>query len=176
MNFSKHLNIVVFFISVFCSGFAYSSEKIFYIDLDYLLNNSIAGKSIIKQLEDENKLYLTNFKKIEATLKEEEKEIISQKNVLDKNEYEKKINLFNKNIKEYKKKREKDNKNISRMKADAQKILGTSLQKILADYSEKNSVSYIIPKQSIIIGKSELDITNKILNILNSKIKNIKVK
>ena len=34
----------------------------------------------------------------------------------------------------------------------------------------------LIPKQNIIIGKTELDLTNKIVTILNDKIKSIKVK
>ena len=37
----------------------------------------------------------------------------------------------------------------------------------------KNSISMIVEKKSIIIGKSELNITNDILDLLNKKIKNI---
>jgi Skp family chaperone for outer membrane proteins len=59
------------------------------------------------------------------------------------------------------------------MKNVAQKNLTDKLTLILAEYADKNSISYIIPKQNIIIGKTELDLTNIILEILNSKIKNI---
>ena len=46
---------------------------------------------------------------------------------------------------------------------------------ILMDYSSEKSISFILPKQSIIIGKSELDITKDIVVILNKKIKSIKL-
>ena len=64
---------------------------------------------------------------------------------------------------------------IARLKNVAQRSLTESLTPILADYAKKNSISYIIPKQSIIIGKKELDITSSILEILNSKIKSIEL-
>ena len=58
----------------------------------------------------------------------------------------------------------------------AQANLIESITPILTDYSSKNSISYILPKKNIIIGKSELDITKIILDLLDSKVKNIKVK
>ena len=64
---------------------------------------------------------------------------------------------------------------ISKMKNNSQKKLIDTLTPILAEYAQKNSISYIIPKQSIIIGKSELDLTKTIIEILNSKIKKIKL-
>ena len=80
-----------------------------------------------------------------------------------------------KKVEDYKLSRNNMVKDISNMKKQAQKSLTTSLNSILAEYAKKNSVAYIIPKQHIIIGKVELDITNIILEILNSKIKNIKL-
>ena len=46
---------------------------------------------------------------------------------------------------------------------------------ILVDYSSDNSISFILPKQSIIIGKSEFDITKNIIEVLDKKIKSIKL-
>ena len=41
------------------------------------------------------------------------------------------------------------------------------LQPILSEYANKNSISILIQKKNIIIGKTELDITKDILKILN---------
>ena len=54
----------------------------------------------------------------------------------------------------------------------AKKILSI-LNSILSEYSEKNSISLIIDKKNIVIGKSELDVTNKIMLLLNKKIKKV---
>ena len=47
------------------------------------------------------------------------------------------------------------------------------LQEILAEYASKNSITFILKKSNIIIGKSELDITKEIMNTINKKIKTI---
>ena len=58
------------------------------------MNNSIAGKSITSQLENNHKKNISKFKKIEDELKKNEAEIISQKNVISKEEFEKKNYRF----------------------------------------------------------------------------------
>ena len=46
----------------------------------------------------------------------------------------------------------------------------------LAIYSEQNSISVILQKKNILIGKTELDITEKIIKIINSEVKEYKIK
>ena len=47
------------------------------------------------------------------------------------------------------------------------------IRPILSEYSEKNSISLIIQKRNIIIGKTSLDITDDILKIIDKKIEKI---
>ena len=51
----------------------------------------------------------------------------------------------------------------------------TLVKPILSDYSEKNSISLIIEKKNIIIGKTLLDITDDILRIVDEKIGKIQL-
>ena len=44
---------------------------------------------------------------------------------------------------------------------------------IIADYASNNNISIVIRKEYMIIGKTELDISNNILKIVNQKIKEI---
>ena len=46
---------------------------------------------------------------------------------------------------------------------------------ILAEYANDNSISIIFQKKNIIIGKTELDITEDILKILNANHKKIAI-
>tara|TARA_Y100001970_G_C13590430_1_gene535276 strand:+ start:56 stop:202 length:147 start_codon:yes stop_codon:yes gene_type:complete len=46
----------------------------------------------------------------------------------------------------------------------------------LAEYSTKNKISLIMEKKNVVIGKSELDITKNILELLNKKIKKVELK
>ena len=176
MLYNKFLRYLILFFTIFYSNIALSNNEIYYIDMDFLMNKSLAGKSIIAQLSEKNKSNQKKFQEIEKKLKNEEIKLISQKNILNEQEYVKKVELFTKKVSDYKLSRTNIITNISQMKNGAQKTLIDSLTPILADYAEKNSISFIIPKQSIIIGKTELNLTEIIVKILNSKIKKINLK
>ena len=75
---------------------ALSNNNIYFIDIDFVMNNSLAGKSIIKELGEINKSSQNKFKKIEKNLLDEEKKIISKKNILSEQEYLKEAELFKK--------------------------------------------------------------------------------
>ncbi len=51
-----------------------------------------------------------------------------------------------------------------------------TLNPILADYAPKESISLIIQKKNIVIGMSELDITDRIVKLLDKKVQVIKLK
>ena len=176
MIIKKFFRILLTLFLLFHAGIAMSNNNIYYLDIDFLMNNSLAGKSILKKLDEKNKSIKKKFQDIEISLKNEEKKIISQKNILSEQEYLNKAQSFTKKVDDYKLLRNKTINDISKLKSKAQENLTNTLTPILAEYAEKNSISFIIPKQSIIIGKTELDLTNTIIEILNSKIKNIKLK
>ena len=60
------------------------------------------------------------------------------------------------------------NLNNQRLQATA-KIINL-VKPILSEYSEINSISIIIDKKNVIIGKTNLDITDDILKIVDEKI------
>ena len=65
---------------------------------------------------------------------------------------------------------------LNKLKDESAKLILKNINEIISEYSTKNSISMIVEKKSIIIGKSELNITNDILDLLNKKIKNIELK
>ena len=72
----------------------------------------------------------------------------------------------------------KSNPKDTKLMADikSEKLILDILNLILSEYSAKNSISLIIDKKNIIIGKSELDVTNQIMELLNKKIKKVDLK
>ena len=159
--------------TLFHTNSAMSNNDIYYVDIDFIMNNSLAGKSIVKKLDQTKNSNQKKFLDIEKNLKKEENKIISKKNILSEKEYLKEAQLFTQKVENYKLLRSKTINDITKKKNKAQKTLVDSLNQILAEYSKKNSISYIISKKNILIGKTELDLTNIIFEILNSKTKNI---
>jgi len=176
MNYVKILRILILFFFLSFPSLVNAEQKNVYVDMDLLMNSSLGGKSITQQLDKINQSNLKKFKNLEDGLRIEENEIISQKNVISESEYLKKISLLKKNVFEYNQNKKKINGQLTQKKIKAQAALINSITPILADYAKKNDISMVISKQNIIMGQTELDITDDILKLLNKKITNIKLK
>ena len=169
----KRLISILLFI--FVSNPVFSSEKIVYLDVEKIMQESIAGKSIISQLKKKREISISKFKKKEKDIVDKEKKLISQKNVLSKEEFENKIKDLRVDISNYQKERSKTSNEITQSRIKASTKLISKLTPILEEYSKKNSIRIIVQKKNIVMGKKEDDITNDILKIINQKVKNIKL-
>ena len=170
----RSLLLLIFFI--FFSKISLSHEKsVVYIDLNKIMTNSIAGKSITSQLENNHKKNISKFKNIEEELKKEEAEIISQKNVITKEEFEKKIIDLRDKANKFRKERNDNINNLNNQRLEATSKMITLVRPILSEFSDQNSISLIIDKKNIIIGKTLLDITDDILKIIDEKIGKIQL-
>ena len=168
----KALLLIIFFI--FFSKVSISQEnKTVYLDLNMIMENSNAGKSINSQLEANHKKNIANFQKFEEELKNEEAKIISQKTVISKEDFEKKIMNLRDKANKYRKERNDSINNLNNQRLNATQKMITLIRPILSEYSDNNSISLILRKRNIIIGKTSLDITDDILKIIDKKIEKI---
>ena len=97
------LVFIIFFSSVL---FASSNDKIVYLDINYILNNSIPGKSILSQLDTLNKNNIAELKKDELQIIEDEKALTKKKNIISEEEFKNEILKIEKKIKIFKDKKE----------------------------------------------------------------------
>ena len=138
------------------------------VDVTFLLKNSNKGKSIEKKLGNLNEKHLKKFQEKKKLLEDKEKKISSKKNILSKQDFDKEVIKFKEKVKNYENERRKSNQEINNIKLKEIAKLLDQINKILVEYSTKNSISTIIDKKNVIIIKEENDITKDILNILNS--------
>ena len=169
------IKLIIIFVFFLFSIPSYSSEKVVYLDVEKIMQSSVAGKSIIAQLKSKQESSVTKFKKKEKDIIEKEKKLISQKNVLSKEEFGKKIKDLRSEISNYQKERNRVFNEITKSRVKASAKLIKKLNPILEDYSKKNSIKMIIQKKHIVIGKKDDDITKDILELVNQKVKNIKI-
>ena len=168
----KILCILIFFFTLVP---AHSSEKIVYLDVEKIMQESIAGKAIIAKLKKKRENSITEFKKKEKDIFEKEKKLVGQKNVLSKEEFEKNLKDLRSDISNYQKERIKASNEITQKRIKASTNLIKKLTPILEAYAKENSIRIIIQKKHIVMGSKEDDITKDILNLVNQKIKSIKV-
>ena len=150
-------------------------SQIVYINMEKLFKESMVGISLNKQILEINNLNEKKINKLESEIKSEDENINSQKNILNDEELKKKISTLNLKIKEYQNLIKKNKDDLNKKRIEGTNIILNSLKPILSEYSEKNSISMVLQKQNVIIGKKELDITKDIILILNEKIKKIDI-
>ena len=153
----------------------YSNEKIVYLDVEKIMQDSIAGKAVIAQIKKKRETTISKFQKKEKEIIEKEKKLISQKNVLNEEEFKKKIQDLRGDIAKYQKDRNKASNDITQTRIKASTALIKKLTPILEAYSKENSIKMIVQKKHIVMGSNEYDITKDILGLVNKKIKSVKI-
>ena len=170
----KKFLIINLFLVFFTLSYA-EEQKIVYLNVDKIMQQSIAGKSIKKQLENLYNKNLEKFKKNDEILKNKEKKLIAQKNILSQEDFQKEFSNLRKEIINFQKEQVKVRDDINKLRIGATNKLISQLSPILQEYAKKNSVSLILQKKNIVMGKKEIEITDEILEITNKEIKNIKI-
>ncbi len=163
---------IIFLIIIKCN-LASSSENIAFIDLNHIISNSVAGKSINTFITDLSKEKNKDFKVIESEIKKDENELISKKNIIEESLYNKKVDEIRIRINNYKLERQNFNANLNKKKIKYNNLLLEKLNPIISNYVEKNSITMVLPKKMIIIGKKDLDITEQILEILDKSVQKV---
>jgi outer membrane protein len=171
----KKFILSIFTIIILFTNTAFCNEKILFIDMDRVISTSNSGVSILEQLNKLNKENIIFFNKQEKILKEKDAKLISQKNIISETNFKKKIDKLKTEINDYNQKRNKKINNFKKLKVDNTNKLSQLINTILVKFSEDNSISFILQKKDLIIGKTELDITDKIIKIVNKKIPKFKI-
>ncbi len=164
-----------FFISIFFFSsitFSISSEKIAFIDIDYVLNNSNLGKIIINELDQVNNKNIKTLNQKEQILKKKKDDINKTKNISSKEQLEKDILNFNQEIEKF---RSEKNKFLNEFKLLKETKLDNFLKKInpyIKEYMKNNSIDILLEKKQIFIGSSSINITDDIIELINKNLNN----
>ena len=170
-----------FFLPLFLFSFiicspAMADQKIVFVDMDRLVSVSKPGSSIFKQLKDINNKNLNFLKNEEKKFKEQEKKLIAQKNIITEADFTNKVEKLKSEINDYNLDRKKMIEEFNKLKVENTNNLLKQINPILTKYSKENEISIILQKKDLIIGKTELDITDEIIKIINVEIKEFKIK
>ena len=92
-----------------------------------------------------------------------------KKNILSKDQIDKKVLDLNKSLKDYQLKRNELNKEVLELKKNYTGKILSLLNPLLTSYVEKNKILLVIEKKNILVGIKSLDITTNIIKILNDE-------
>tara|TARA_B100000787_G_scaffold146163_1_gene116665 strand:+ start:630 stop:1148 length:519 start_codon:yes stop_codon:yes gene_type:complete len=167
--------IIILFILFSKISFGIANTNIVFLDMNKIMTTSKPGASILKQLNKKNNQTLKSFKNDEKNLKDKETKLLSQKNILSEKEFLSNIDKLKIEISDYNKNRKIFINDINKLKNKNEKKLLIMVNSILIKYSDEKSISMIFPKKNLVIGKSDLDVTDEIIKIINTEIKEFKI-
>ena len=166
----KKISFLIFFF-FFNLINANANEGVFFLDIDYLVNNSNSGKVIIKKLQDLNSKNNKILNQEELEIKSLETEITNQKNIISKDELKNKIENLKKKVSSYRLNKKQISKEFDNFKKNELEIFFKEITPIIEEFMDIKSIKIILDKKKIFIADSNYDITNELIQFLNDKLK-----
>ena len=172
----KYFLLSIFSLFLFFANTVNSEQNIAFIDMDRVISKSNSGSSILNQLNDINNKNLIFLKKEEKKFKEKEAKLISQKNIISETDFKTKVNTLKVEIDKYNQNRNKIITEFKKLKVDNTNKLLKLINPILIKFSNEKKISILLQKKDLIIGKTELDITEEVIKIINTEVKEFKIR
>ena len=174
MKTFKKLLLLIFFLVLSINQLK-ALEKVSYIDIDYILANTLAGKSLLSKLKKEEESKINKFKSSEDDFRNKENKILAKKNLISKEEISKELKLLQIKFQEYRKNqikevdqlKDKRNRNIIHF----MNLINPIIEKYMSD----NSIYMLIDKKNVFIASKDYDITNNLIELINNQIKAIEI-
>ena len=160
----------------FFTNLVFSEQRIAFIDMDRVISISNPGSSIVKQLNELNNKNLKFLKNQENKFKEKETKLVSQKNIISETDFKNKVDNLKSEIKNYNQNRKKMIEEFNKLKIDNTNRLLKLINPILVKFSNSKEISIILQKKDLVVAKTELDITDEVIKIINTEVKEFKIK
>ena len=146
-----------------------ASEKLAFLNIDLVFQNSITGKNIAKNLQNYKKKNLQILKAKESDILKKEKALLSQKNILSNEEYKKKLNELKKEINKFNVDKNNISNEFEQKKKDELKLFMQTIRPVIEEYVANNSVSMVFNQKNIFIADKKYDITQQIIELIDKK-------
>ena len=159
--------LLSFFLIFLYSINTYGQENSIVVDIDFLIENSKKGKILQKEISLKREKNSKKFEVIENDLKDKEKKLISKKNILSEKDFNDELKNFQNEVKKYNENKQNETNKLRKFRNESLAKLVSEINSIILDYSKKNNIFMAIDKKYVLLVKSENDITQKILEILN---------
>ena len=167
MTLRKFLILITILFFSFNFTIASTNENVRYINVDVILNNSDLGKIIINKLKKQNDINIDKIKTIENGIKKENEELTKLKNIITEEEFNKKIVLLKKKIDDFNILKNKLSDELNEFKKKEIKLFFEKINPIIEKYMEQNSIALILDKKNIFVARSDYDMTQELLDLIN---------
>ncbi len=155
---------------------AASVSKIAVVDVQGLVADSKAGKSIQAQIQKQRESFQSEFASLEKELGDLQKKLAEEKSDKNSKEFETRRKEFESKMASANNLVQKRRQSLEKAAAEAVLVLRKEIVKIVADIADKEKYTMVIGRQDVILVEKEMDITSSVLSELNKKMPDVKLK
>jgi Skp family chaperone for outer membrane proteins len=175
MNLVKNFFFILIILSL-STSFLKAQDKVSYIDIDYVLANTVVGKKLLNTLKKEEEIKINKFKLSDENFNNEENKILSKKNLISKEEINKELKLLQVQYQNYRKEKIKDLDEFKKKRNRNILNFLNLINPIIEKYMTDNSIYMIIDKKNVFIASKNYDITKNLIELIDDQIKTIEIK
>ena len=145
------------------------------VDVEKVISESKAGKSIQEQLKSRREAFQKEFSDREDKLMKAEKTLVKQKTDLNADDFAKKRKEFEAQLLETRKLFQKRRNSLDKGLGKALATLRKNIIEVTASIADEKKYQVVLTRDSVVIVQKEMDITKEVLSRLNKKISKIKL-
>ena len=175
MKMFKKFLFIIFFL-LLSVNVSKAEDKVAYLDIDFILTNTLAGKYLLDNLKNEEQLKIDEFKDNDIVFKNKEKKILAKKNIISNEEINREMKALQIQFEEYRKNKTKEIENLKKKRNSNIINFINSINPIIEKYMSDNSISILMDKKNIFIANNNYDITTKLIELIDNKIKTVEIK
>jgi len=149
--------------------------KIAVVDMERVLRNAVAPKSIREQVKNFRDKYKTEVQKEEALLRQSNQDLAQKQSLLSPDAFKAERRKFEQKVLEVQKKVQQKNLSLQNAQNDAQNKVKIALRDTVLSLSKDRGYSLVLRNAQTIVVADQLDITKDVIAGLNKKLPSIKV-
>lgn len=155
---------------------AHAEGKIAVLNIQEIMRESLAAKSVKGTLENQQKSFQSEMVKKEQDLQKKEKDLAQQKSVLSPEEFEKRVKDFRLQATSAQKEVQTKKAKLDKAFADALGEIQKAVVDIVGEQAKAKQLEAVFPTSQLLFAAPSLDITADVLAQLNKRLPKVQVK
>lgn len=147
------------------------------VDVNYIMTESDAAKSLQKQIKEKSEAFQAEFSKFERELKDMEAALGKAKaDKVGEEEFNKKRTEFEKKLSDTQALYQKRRQGLEKAKVDAFRALSEAIVKETEKIASEKGIELVLTKANVVIGAKDMDLTETVFTAVNANLKDVKLK
>lgn len=155
---------------------AQAQSKIAVVDLQELLSQSDAAKSLQTQFEEKRQEFQEDFSTKERDLLDQRQALAEQQKTLSEDEFIVKREEFETSFREVQDKVQEKKRLLDDAIAKSVNLLRGEILKIVSNIADENDYDIVLPKQNVLMLDKNNNITPQVMERLNASLKTLDLK